>query len=86
MGAGTADFAILQGLYGSYAAKGEGPISDPQENLRAVSMLWQNVEHFMLDNDLVDAGTVVRHRGRQGRGRGAGQPELGHDRLESRAA
>jgi TRAP-type uncharacterized transport system, periplasmic component len=34
MGAGTADFAILQGLYGSYAATGTGPISEPQTNLR----------------------------------------------------
>ena len=58
LGNGTADFAILQGLFGSYAAKGEGPISEPQENLRAVSMLWQNVEHFVVDKDLVKAGTV----------------------------
>ena len=58
LGSGTADFAILQGLFGSYAAKGEGPISEPQENLRAVSMLWQNVEHFMIDADKVQSGTV----------------------------
>ena len=58
LGSGTADFAILQGLFGSYAAKGEGPISEPQENLRAVSMLWQNVEHFMIPKDKVKAGTV----------------------------
>ena len=36
LGAGTADFAILQGLYGSYAATGTGPISEPQKNLRSV--------------------------------------------------
>ena len=58
LGAGTADFAILQGLYGSYAAEGTGPISEPQENLRAVSMLWQNVEHFMIDKEKVKDGTV----------------------------
>ena len=58
MAAGTADFAILQGLYGSYAATGTGPVSEPQQNLRAVSMLWQNVEQFLLANDLVESGTV----------------------------
>jgi hypothetical protein len=48
MGAGTADFAILQGLFGSYAATGTGPITEPQENLRSVTMLWQNVEQFVM--------------------------------------
>lgn len=58
LGAGTADFAILQGLFGSYAATGTGPVSEPQSNLRSVTMLWQNVEQFVLSNDLVDSGTV----------------------------
>jgi len=58
MAAGTADFAILQGLYGSYAATGTGPITEPQTGLRSVSMLWQNVEQFLLANDLVESGTV----------------------------
>jgi TRAP transporter TAXI family solute receptor len=58
LGAGTADFAILQGLYGSYAATGTGPVSEPQENLRSVTMLWQNVEQFVMANDKVDTGTV----------------------------
>ena len=41
-----AQFAILQGLFGSYAATGTGPIAEsgPQENLLSVTMLWQNVE------------------------------------------
>ncbi len=58
LAAGTAQFAILQGLYGSYAATGTGPVSEPQENMRSVSMLWQNVEQFILSNDLVKDGTV----------------------------
>lgn len=58
LASGSADFAILQGLYGSYAANGTGPVSEPQVNLMAVSMLWQNVEQFLLANELVDAGTV----------------------------
>lgn len=58
LAAGTAQFAILQGLYGSYAATGTGPVSEPQTNMRSVSMLWQNVEQFILANELVDGGTV----------------------------
>ena len=58
LAAGTAQFAILQGLFGSYAATGTGPVSEPQTNLRSVTMLWQNVEQFVLANDLVKGGTV----------------------------
>lgn len=58
LGAGTADFAILQGLFGSYAATGTGPVTEPQENLRSVTMLWQNVEQFVVAADKVKSGTV----------------------------
>jgi len=58
LAANTAQFAILQGLYGSYAATGTGPVSEPQTNMRSVSMLWQNVEQFIIANELVQAGTV----------------------------
>lgn len=58
LAAGTAQFAILQGLFGSYAASGTGPVSEPQTNMRSVSMLWQNVEQFVLSNDLVETGTM----------------------------
>ncbi|MFK7858999.1 MAG: TAXI family TRAP transporter solute-binding subunit [Granulosicoccus sp.] len=58
LAAGTAQFAILQGLYGSYAATGTGPVSEPQTNMRSVTMLWQNVEQFILANDLVKGGTA----------------------------
>ncbi len=56
-----AQFAIMQGLFGSYAATGTGPIAEagPQENLRSVSMLWQNVEQFILANDAVVNGTLA---------------------------
>ncbi|UJF24324.1 TAXI family TRAP transporter solute-binding subunit [Suttonella sp. R2A3] len=55
-----AQFAILQGLYGYYAWQGEGPMAEAgkQEKLRSVSMLWQNVEHFLIDGSKVDSGTV----------------------------
>lgn len=58
MGAGTADFAILQGLYGSYAATGTGPISEPQANIRSVTMLWQNVEQFVIPSDKATSGNM----------------------------
>ncbi len=55
-----AQFAIVQGLFGAYAANGTGPLADDgaQENMRAVTMLWQNVEHFAIRRSFVDTGTV----------------------------
>lgn len=53
-------FAILQGLYGAYAWNGTGPIKSegPQKNLRSVSMLWQNVEHYAVLKKFAKTGTV----------------------------
>lgn len=55
-----AQFAILQGLYGAWAWNGEGKLeqSGPQKDLRSVSMLWQNVEHFVIRSELAETGTV----------------------------
>ncbi len=58
LGANTAQFAIVQGLFGSYAATGTGPVSTPQDNMRSITMLWQNVEQFVVANDHVSSGTV----------------------------
>lgn len=58
LGAKTAQFAILQGLYGSYAATGTGPITEPQTNMRSVTMLWQNVEQFIVAKSFAKTGTV----------------------------
>ena len=56
-----AQFAILQGLFGFYAATGTGPVAaeGPQEHLRSVSMLWQNVEHFVIASDRAGTGTIA---------------------------
>jgi len=53
-------FAILQGLYGAYAWNGSGPLEHdgPQKNLRSVSMLWQNVEHFTVQSEYAKSGTI----------------------------
>lgn len=58
---GEAQFGILQGLFGYYAATGTGPLeeSGPQENLRSVTMLWQNVEQFVISADAVNTGTMA---------------------------
>lgn len=77
LGAGTADFAILQGLFGSYAATGTGPVSAPQENLRSITMLWQNVEQFVIANDKVKTGTVEDLKALKGMPMGMGRKSSG---------
>ena len=56
-----AQFGIVQGLFGYYAATGSGPLSGdgPQKGLASVSMLWQNVEHFVVASDKADSGTIA---------------------------
>ena len=55
-----AQFGILQALFGAWAAEGTGMLEaeGPQPHLRSISMLWQNVEHFVVTNDMVDSGTI----------------------------
>jgi TRAP transporter TAXI family solute receptor len=56
-----AQFAILQGLYGAWAWAGEGKLKDagPQKQLRSVSMLWQNVEQFVVKTKYAQTGTIA---------------------------
>ena len=77
LGAGTADFAILQGLFGSYAATGTGPVTEPQTNIRSVSMLWQNVEQFVVRSDKVSTGTVEDLIALKGMSAGMGKQNSG---------
>jgi len=45
---GESQLAILQGLYGAMAWRGVGIYKDrPFSELRSISMLWRNVEHFL---------------------------------------
>lgn len=55
-----AQFAILMGLYGSWAKTGAGRLkqSGPQKHLRSVTMLWPNVEHFLIDSSKIKTGTL----------------------------
>ncbi len=74
-----AQFAILQGLFGYYAATGTGPLESAgkQENIRSVSMLWQNVEHFVIDKEQVKSGTVEDLTAMKGKKMGMGKKNSG---------
>lgn len=76
---GEAQFAILQGLYGYYAASGTGPIKadGPQTKLRAVTMLWQNVEHFIIDSSKVKTGTITDMEALKGEAMALGKQNSG---------
>ena len=53
------DFAILQGLFGSMAWQGKAKYEGtPKKNLRAISMLWQNVEQFTVRSKYVTTGNI----------------------------
>ena len=64
-----AQFAILQGLYGAWAWNGEGQVEPegPQKHLRSVTMLWQNVEHFVIDSEYAETGLIEDLTNLQGR-------------------
>ncbi|WP_432459078.1 TAXI family TRAP transporter solute-binding subunit [Agarivorans sp. QJM3NY_25] len=55
-----AQFAILQGLYGSYAVNGSGPLEQQgkQTHLRSITMLWQNVEQFVIQKQYAKTGDI----------------------------
>jgi TRAP transporter TAXI family solute receptor len=74
-----AQFAILQGLFGYYAATGTGPVEadGPQEHLRSVSMLWQNVEHYVITADKAATGTVEDLVGLKGEAMAMGRQNSG---------
>jgi TRAP transporter TAXI family solute receptor len=63
-----AQFAILQGLFGSYAWNGTGPVEEAgkQTHLRSVSMLWQNVEQFVVAAEQAKTGTIADLAAMQG--------------------
>lgn len=54
-----ADLAILQGLIGAQAIERSGNFEgNAYEDLRSITMLWGNVEHFVLMDDKVETGTI----------------------------
>lgn len=54
-----ANFGILQGLFGSMAWQGKAKYeNDAKKNLRSVTMLWQNVEHFTVAKKVATTGNI----------------------------
>jgi TRAP transporter TAXI family solute receptor len=76
---GEAQFSILQGLFGYYGVRGLGPVEadGPQANLRSVSMLWPNVEHFVIDADAAATGTIDDFVALKGQSVALGAPNSG---------
>jgi TRAP transporter TAXI family solute receptor len=59
-----ADMAILQALFGQEAYNGTGAYEGkPVKDFRAVTMLWENVEHFALLSKYVKTGTIMDLKG-----------------------
>ena len=53
------DFAILQGLFGAMAYNGKMKYEGKaMKDMRSVTMLWQNVEHFVVLKDKAKTGTI----------------------------
>ena len=76
---GEAQFGILQGLFGYYAASGTGPVAEsgPQDHLRSVTMLWQNVEQFVVAADVATTGTIEDMVALKGEGMALGRQNSG---------
>lgn len=74
-----AQFAIIQGLYGAWAWDGEGRFEPdgPQRHLRSVSMLWQNVEHFVIAAEYAETGTIDDIKNLQGKKFSIGRHDSG---------
>lgn len=74
-----AQFAILQGLFGHYAKTGTGPVKadGPQKDLRSVTMLWPNVEQYLLHSDMVKSGNMDDMIAAKGKGMAMGKKNSG---------
>ena len=59
-----AQLAILQALFGSMAYNGEGLYKgNPIKDFRSITMLWENVEHFVLLKKYVKSGNLYDLKG-----------------------
>jgi TRAP transporter TAXI family solute receptor len=56
---GEAQLGILQGLFGAMAYLGTGQYTTPIKDIRSITMLWLNVEHFLIRSDAVKSGTLT---------------------------
>ena len=54
-----ADLAILQSLFGRMAWSGSGRYEGkPEKGFRAITLLWQNVEHFVIPKQFATTGNI----------------------------
>ena len=76
---GTAQFGILQGLFGQYAATGTGPLAEAgvQDDLRSVTALWPNVEQFIVPAAAAGTGTMADFVALKGQTLALGAPGSG---------
>jgi len=59
LGEKEAHFALIQGLFGMMAWNGSDIYyNNAQKNLRSISMLWQNVEHFVICKEFSTTGSI----------------------------
>ncbi|MEM9776009.1 MAG: TAXI family TRAP transporter solute-binding subunit [Chloroflexota bacterium] len=55
-----ADLAILQGLFGAMAWQGKGLYEGvAEQEMRSITMLWENVEHIVIDADFASSGNIT---------------------------
>jgi TRAP transporter TAXI family solute receptor len=58
------EMAILQGLFGKMAWNGTDIYKGkPMKDLRSITLLWPNVEHFVIFQDKVKTGTITDIKG-----------------------
>lgn len=54
-----ADLAILQSLFSEMAWSGKGQYQgQPEQEFRSITMLWPNVEHFIVRSESVETGNI----------------------------
>ncbi|MGI9436763.1 MAG: TAXI family TRAP transporter solute-binding subunit, partial [Geminicoccaceae bacterium] len=56
-----AQFAILQAMFGHFARTGTGTFAgeEPNDDIRAIAMLWRDADHFVINKDFVKTGTIA---------------------------
>ncbi len=60
LGERQCDLAILQALFGHQAYSGAGPYAgEAFTDFRSITMLWENVEHFLLRGEFVRSGNIT---------------------------
>jgi len=63
-----AQFAVLQAMFGHFARTGTGSFAGeaPDDSIRAISMIWRDADHFVIDKRFEKTGTIADLRELQG--------------------